>query len=104
MKKVIAKKLYDTRTATLIAEHSNHLGYSDFKWYEEELYRTKNGSWFMYGQGGPLSRYCKPSGSNGWQEGRDIVPMDTEEVIEWLSEHDENDIIDEYFSEHVVEA
>ena len=39
MKKIINKKLYDTSTATCIAEYSGPARVSDFSFYRETLYR-----------------------------------------------------------------
>ena len=46
MKKVIGKKLYDTETATLIAEYWNVLGKGDFNYLSDDLYVTPNGNYF----------------------------------------------------------
>ena len=56
MQKVICKKLYDTQTATLIkkvtfGEFGNPAG------YEESLYQTEDGLFFLYTNGGADSKY-----------------------------------------------
>lgn len=43
MKKIINKKLYDTSTATCIAEYSGPARVSDFSFYRETLYRKRTG-------------------------------------------------------------
>lgn len=47
MKRIINKKVYNTETATLIAETTNGLSYSDFNCIKEDLYRTKKGQYFI---------------------------------------------------------
>ncbi len=56
MQKIICKKLYDTQTATLIkkvtfGEYGNPAG------YEESLYQTADGLFFLYTNGGADSKY-----------------------------------------------
>ena len=56
MKKIICKKEYDTETATLIKAYSfGNLG--DPNGYEETLYKTAKGDYFVYGVGGCDSKY-----------------------------------------------
>ncbi len=58
MQKTLANKLYDTETATLI--HSRTVGaYGDPAGYEETLYRTPDGYFFLYTNGGEASPYTK---------------------------------------------
>ena len=54
MKKIICKKEYDTETATLIKAFSfGHLG--DPAGYEEDLYQTPGGLYFLHVGGGEAS-------------------------------------------------
>ena len=56
MKKIIKKKTYNTETAIEIRRIS--FGeFGDPKGYEEVLYETKKGDRFVYGIGGPESKY-----------------------------------------------
>ena len=56
MKKIICKKEYDTETATLIKAYSfGELG--DPAGYEEDLYQTPGGLYFLHGAGGETSPY-----------------------------------------------
>ena len=56
MKKIINGKLYDTETAKLIGRSYHGEGPRDFRHYSEELYRKRTGEYFLYGEGGPMSR------------------------------------------------
>ena len=58
MKKIICKKLYDTDSAELI-EKKTHLEYGNPKGYEEALYKTRDGRYFLYTNGGGESKYPK---------------------------------------------
>ena len=56
MKKIIRKREYDTETATLIKK--SVVGYyGDPAGYEETLYQTPNGYYFLYVCGGEQSPY-----------------------------------------------
>lgn len=56
MQKIICKKVYDTETSTLIKKVS----FGEFgcpNGYEESLYQTESGSFFLYTNGGDESKY-----------------------------------------------
>ena len=56
MKKIICKVEYDTETAELIAK--NTVGqFGDADDYEESLYVTPGGKYFLYTNGGSESKY-----------------------------------------------
>lgn len=58
MKKIICKREYDTETATLVKKHT--VGeFGDPAGYEETLYQTPGGLYFLYFRGGPASAYAK---------------------------------------------
>jgi hypothetical protein len=56
MKKTIGKVVYDTATATEIKKVTFGY-YGDPAGYEEVLYQTPKGSYFIYGIGGAESKY-----------------------------------------------
>ena len=73
MQKIICKKVYDTETSTLIkkvtfGEYGNPNG------YEESLYQTEGGLFFLYTNGGANSKYTK----------EDITRMSAEKKNAWL--------------------
>jgi hypothetical protein len=103
MKKIIDGKRYDTNTATKIAGWDNGLGSSDFNNCSEELYKTKSGNWFKYGEGGPMSAYSVSCGNKSWGGGSDIVPMTEDESFEFLQEHD-MDACEEHFASRLQDA
>ena len=76
MKKIICKKEYDTETATLIQKFTcGTLG--DPAGYEEDLYQTPEGLYFVYGVGGAESKY--PT--------EDINRLAKTKVKEWKENH-----------------
>jgi hypothetical protein len=97
LKKVIEGKVYNTETADLIAD----AGYSnggDFQYWYEELYITQKGQFFLYGEGGPMSRYGRSVGNNTTSGSSNIQLYSKEEAFQWCEENDiEADVIAEYF-------
>ena len=76
MKKIICKKEYDTETATLIKAYSfGELG--DAAGYEEDLYQTPEGLYFLHVGGGEASPY--PT--------EDILRMAKTKVKDWMANH-----------------
>lgn len=74
MKKTICKVDYDTETATLIAKKA--VGeFGDAAGYEESLYQTEGGKFFLYTNGGAESPYTK----------EDIKRMSADKAKEWMA-------------------
>lgn len=86
MIKVIDGAKYDTKTAKFQGsfEYSNS---GDFNHVCEDLYRTKAGKYFLYGQGGPMSKYAKSTGQNNWSGSSAILPMSRTSAMEWSEEN-----------------
>ena len=59
MEKIIRKKVYNTETATLVAGRTCGV-YGDPAGYEEKLFLTPEGFYFLYGAGGETSPYPQP--------------------------------------------
>ena len=103
MKKVINGKMYNTETADLIASWDNGFSESDFNHCSYKLYRTKKGSWFLYGEGGAMSVYATTCGSTT-HGGNGIELLTPGEALEWLSRHDFPDEAAQYFADKIDEA
>lgn len=73
MQKIICKKVYDTATSTLLKKVTSG-AYGDPAGYEESLYQTESGSYFLYVNGGADSKYAK----------EDIKRMSAEKAEAWL--------------------
>ncbi len=56
MKKIICKVEYDTETAALIKKNT-YGAFGDADGYEESLYVTEGGKYFLYVNGGEDSKY-----------------------------------------------
>ena len=48
MKKIIQKKLYDTEISKEILKISNKLEITNISYFEETLYKTESGKYFIY--------------------------------------------------------
>lgn len=76
MKKIICKCEYDTETAELVKKYS--VGeFGDPAGYEESLYQTPNGAYFLYVNGGADSIYPV----------EDIKRIGKNKVEAWIAEH-----------------
>ena len=98
MKKVINGKLYNTETAKLLGEDS-YSNPSDFNYWIESLFQKRTGEFFLYGQGGPMSRYAQTTGQNEWSGGEQIQPMTTENARQWAEKHLSADEYESIFGE-----
>ena len=76
MKKVICNKEYDTSTSVLVKKFTAG-EFGDPKGYEETLYVTESGNYFLYVNGGSDSVHTK----------EDIKRMSKKVAESWLSAH-----------------
>ena len=77
MKKIICKKEYDTETATLIKK-TTHGYFGDPAGYEESLYQTPGGLYFLHVLGGENSPY----------PAEDIQRLAKTKVNDWMKAHE----------------
>lgn len=91
MKKIINGKVYDTETAKKMGSYSNGGGWRDFNHIEETLYRKKTGEFFLFGEGGPSTRYAERVEQNTWSGGSCIMPLQYEEAQKWAEKHLDGD-------------
>ena len=76
MKKVICKVEYDTENAELVEKFTSG-NFGDADGYEESLYKTESGKFFLYVNGGEESPYKK----------EDIKRLAAAKADEWLNAH-----------------
>ena len=66
MERVIEGKVYDTRTAKRICELPCSAEFrSDFYWHDTDLYKSPAGTFFIAGEGSPLSMWGEAHGQGG---------------------------------------
>ena len=73
MKKIICKVEYDTEASMLI-EKKTFGAFGDKDGYEESLYKTQDGKYFLYTNGGEESKYPKEA----------ITRMSAAKADEWV--------------------
>ena len=76
MQKTICKKLYDTQTATFIKKYTYGC-FGDPAGYEETLFQTPEGLYFLYVNGGEASPY----------PAEDILRLAKAKVDQWMQTH-----------------
>ncbi len=59
---------------------------------------------FLYGEGGALSRWAEPCGTSGHQWGSDVLILDESEARMWLEQHDFVEKLEELFGAEIVEG
>ena len=74
MKKIICKVEYDTEASELIMKRTQG-EFGDPAGYEESLYKTEGGKYFLYTFGGAESKYTKEA----------ITRMSAAKAQEWLA-------------------
>lgn len=101
MKKIINGKVYDTEKAKELGAYANYGSWRDFNHIEETLYKKKTGEFFLFGEGGPSTRYAEHVGQNEWSGGSRIMPMTYDEAKVWAEKHLEANEYEEIFGEIV---
>lgn len=83
MRRIINRKVYDTRTAKFLTAWDNGCSPSDFGYTSESLYIKRTGEYFIHGEGNASSKYARFSyGMYGY--GENIIPLTKEEAVEWV--------------------
>lgn len=97
MRQIINGRMYNTATSKLVGRYDNKLGRNDFGYVREELYKKRNGEYFIYGEGGAASRYAVSAGQNCWCGGEKIIPLTEKEARDWTENFlDVDDYIKEF--------
>ena len=103
MKKIVNGLKYDTETSTCVAWVNNGYEEQNFNYWEEELYRTDNGSWFVRKAGGGNTQYATRYG-NMRSSGELIEVLDEAKVKKWLEEHNKTEAYEKYFGNEIKDA
>lgn len=97
MKKIIKGRLYDTTTAKELGWWENIQDVRNFSHFSETLYRKRTGEFFLYGKGGPSTKYSQRVDQNCWSGGEDIIPVSAENARSWAEEHLDADDYEKIF-------
>lgn len=98
MKRIINGKRYDTETAEELASYS-YSNRGDFNYFRETLYRKRTGEFFIYGVGGPASKYAQAVDTNSWSGGERLMPVTYEAAQKWAEQYLTGDEYEEIFGE-----
>lgn len=97
MKRVINGRVYDTDKAEEIGEAS-YGNSGDFHSWEETLYKTPKGAYFVAGSGGARSKYSRQISQNTWSGGDGMEVLSSAEALEWCEKHRiDADVISTHF-------
>lgn len=83
MRKVYHGKIYDTETAKMVAAYYSDAPVGDSSYWEERLYRKKNGEYFLHGFGGPCSKYKEGQIFGEISGGEKIEPVSITTAMQW---------------------
>ena len=86
MKKIINGRKYDTDTAKVCGFMSKGYDTRDYSCYEETLYQKKNGEFFLYGEGGPSSKYASALDAHNYIGSCRIIPLSEFDAKRWAEE------------------
>jgi len=106
MKAIIDGKRYDTGTAEEIASTGGGRGHnprSDFHRWEQTMYRTKRGAWFVHSIGGALTEWREQC-ADGWSWGETIRALSPDEARAMLEEWNAVEALEEHFASEVEDA
>lgn len=98
MIRIVNGKRYNTETAELLCDISRG-GYSrsDFAYDNTDLYVTKNGNFFIAGEGGPRSRWSQSTGQNQWSGGSGLRPIDKNDARALLEQYGAPEQVEKFF-------
>ena len=103
MNAIIEGKRYDTARAEVVAEYYCESGRRSFRYFEERLYRTHKGTWFMVGEGHALSPYAKVV-EKSRRPGKELRPLSEKEVRDWMERTGNFDALEVFFPGHIEDA
>lgn len=86
MKKVINGKVYDTDTAREVGCFDSGAGDRLFGW-SETLYVKRTGEYFLFGEGGPGSKYSVRTGVNNTTGSAKIFPLSYNDARKWAEDN-----------------
>lgn len=92
MRKIINGKMYNTDTAADIGSFSNMSNLRDYGYYEETLYQKRTGEFFLYGHGGPASKYAEQQADGMRSGGESIVPITEDQARAWVERYCDADL------------
>lgn len=87
MKRIICGKVYDTCTAKELASWESSPDATGFDYISETIYQKRTGEFFIFGFGGPDTKYAVSAGQHRWSSGSQIIPLTWDSAREWAENH-----------------
>jgi hypothetical protein len=97
-------KKYDLGKAKLVCEFNNKLPETDSKFSRERLFLSSKGQWFIVGDGGPDSRYGRQIGNTIYGTRDNIKDINRREAYRFTEQNGSPELIQEHFSDMLLEA
>ncbi len=94
----------ESESVELIYTFETEIDQSSANWYTEKLYRTSKGRWFFAGRGGAETEYSSEREDGTKVAGEKILPISPEDLVEYLRDVGEDEIIEKHLPEFVEEA
>lgn len=100
MIKIVDGKRYNTEASREIWSRAP-MGHDrgSFHWYEETLFQSLKGQWFLYAIGNACSPYGVRTSQNSHDTGDVIIPMKPSEALAWLEKNAPAAVTEAEFSE-----
>ena len=103
--KIINGKRYNTETAEEVADcYDVGLATGDFHAFDETLYRTQRGAWFILGNGGAMTSYAVSIGNTTSGRSGVIRAIPAADAYEWLEQHNETEALEHHFGDIIENA
>lgn len=84
MRAVIDGQSYDTDLAREVARATSGRGTTDLRFFDEAMFLTANGAWFLAGRGNALTKYARRTGGC-LDSGERVIPLSSGDVYSWLT-------------------
>ncbi len=105
MKKIISGKIYDTEKSDFVGTATATCPTNDFSYWEASLYRTpRSKSFFLVGEGGPMTRWGRRVSDNSTTWGAGLFPLDKTEALAWAEQYLDTETVEEFFGDIIEEA
>jgi hypothetical protein len=103
MKGICDGKRYDTDRAEELA-CASFAAKDDPAHWEECLFRTERGAFFLAATGGPESKYGVPVDMQRFGPGERIVPLEPDKALRWAEQNAPMDVIERAFASIIQDA
>lgn len=83
----ILRRRYDTRTARLVFSYDSDLEQNDSHYFKESLYQRADGSYFLAGEGGAMTKYANEDERGGRGYGEGSYSISEAQAQTWIAKY-----------------